>query len=458
MLKPVLQPQKPPQRTVLTVSQLNAKAKAILESGLSSVWLSGELSNLTRASSGHWYFTLKDDGAQISCAMFRFKTQNLRFAPKEGDKIVVKGKVSLYEARGNYQLIADYMEPAGLGDLQQKLNQLMQKLSSEGLFDANRKRAIPSLPKRIGVVTSPTGAAIHDVLTVLKRRCPMIPVVVYPTQVQGLTAVQHIIKAIDQAEQRGEVDVLLVTRGGGSLEDLWSFNDERLARRIVKCDLPVVAAVGHEIDTTVAELVADLRAPTPSAAAELMVPDQQALQQKLDILSLTLEQSLTKKIEGFQTRLAMASAHLAEPESTILASQIKLDRFKGRLQQSQQNNLREKTNALEKLDNQLKLASPLHKLKVNGQKLKQLEIKLNNEWKNRFSTWDHRLKILVGRLNTLSPLSTLSRGYSIARVPENGQVISSIKKLSSQQKFTLIVSDGEASCQVESVRPKLDED
>lgn len=451
MIQPVLQPQQPPKREVLTVSQLNSRAKRMLESQLGSIWITGEISNFTKAASGHWYFSLKDDSAQIRCAMFRFKTQNLRFSPKEGDKVVLKGKVSLYEARGDYQLIADYMEPAGLGNLQQKLNELIAKLKQQGLFDPEHKRSLPKLAQQIGVITSPTGAAIHDVLTVLQRRCPMIPVVIYPTQVQGETAAQNIIDALQIAQQRNECDVLLITRGGGSLEDLWSFNNEQLAQTIFDCTIPTVAAVGHEVDTTIAELVADLRAPTPSAAAELLVPDQQALQQRLDLVSLTLTGSLLNQIEKLQHRLNMARLKVTDPGTSILASQIKLEKLQHRLHLSTQASHQKSTTRLNDLSQRLQNLSPITQLENNQHQVNQVQLRLQSAWQNSINRCEQKLKLAASSLDKLSPLSTLNRGYSIARQPDSGKIINKVGQLKIDEPFTLMVSDGEATCKVTKI-------
>jgi len=364
---------------------------------------------------------------------------------------VVKGKVSLYEARGDYQLIADFMEPAGLGDLQQKLNALIIKLRAEGLFADEHKQLLPTLPKRIGVITSPTGAAIHDVLTVLERRCPMVPVIIYPTQVQGASATSAIINAIDKAESRAECDVLLITRGGGSLEDLWCFNDEKLAYRIFECAIPTVAAVGHEVDTTVAELVADLRAATPSAAAELLVPDQTALQQRVDLLSISLAESLLTKIEAMQVRLNIARLKLADPENAINASRYKLEKLCHRLDSAARENLINAYQKVEKLEKRLQKLNPLAQLKNKQQQVSTLKYQLQAAWQKKFESLNQRLKVAVGSLDTLSPLSTLSRGYSIARELDTGKIINKTSQLSTAQVFSLLLSDGEADCQVKKI-------
>ncbi|MCW8877166.1 MAG: exodeoxyribonuclease VII large subunit [Kangiellaceae bacterium] len=454
MIKPVLQPQQPPKRTLLSVSQLNRQAKTCLESGIGSVWLTGEISNLTKAGSGHWYFSLKDDNAQVRAAMFRFKTQTLRFSPKEGDQVVVKGKVSLYEARGDYQLIADYMEPAGEGDLQQKLKALMQKLQAEGLFAEEAKRPLPFLPQRIGVITSPTGAAIHDVLTVLNRRCPMVPVIIYPTQVQGAQATEEIKSALFLAQQRKECDVLLLTRGGGSLEDLWCFNDESLARLIAECPIPTVAAIGHEVDITITELVSDLRAATPSAAAELLVPEQQALQQKLDYLSLGLAGGLLAKIQELKNRLGLARLKLSDPATAITHSKYRLAALEHRLQLAIIQALKHQGHNLKSLKLRLENANPAEKLEHNAQKLNALFLRLSRAMDQRLESSSNELAIRASRLNAMSPLSVMSRGYSILRQPETGNIINSVKQLKPSESIELLLTDGNAKAEVTQISNK----
>ncbi|MFT4812652.1 MAG: exodeoxyribonuclease VII large subunit, partial [Marinoscillum sp.] len=322
---------------VFTVSQLNQRAKQLLEITFSSVKVEGEISNLSRPSSGHWYFTLKDKGAQVRCAMFRSRTAQVKFQPKEGDQIVVRGKVSLYENRGDYQLIVDAMKPSGEGQLQQAFIQLKQKLGAEGLFATESKQALPSQIKRIAVITSPTGAAIHDILTVLKRRFPAIEVDIYPVQVQGKDAAQQIIWSINQANADARADVIIAGRGGGSIEDLWCFNDENLARTIFHSRLPIVSAVGHEVDFTIADFVADVRAPTPSAAAEMLSPDQQDYWQRLITLTSQLEKSIRQQLQNKQWQLQSAQRGLQHPGDKLTQYAQTLDMLELRLQQSQNN-------------------------------------------------------------------------------------------------------------------------
>ncbi len=270
-----------PTHAIYSVSKLNREVRQLLESGIGQIWVQGEISNLARPSSGHWYFSLKDRDAQLRCAMFRARNGLCRFTPREGQAVIAYGRVSLYEPRGDYQLLIEHLDDAGLGALQRAFDELKARLAAEGLFATERKRELPLVPRRIGVITSPTGAAIRDVLHILARRFPAAAVLVYPVPVQGEAAAPAIVAALDLASARAECDVLILTRGGGSLEDLWAFNDERVARAILRCSIPVVTGIGHEIDFTIADFVADVRAPTPSGAAELVAPDGRAWLQKL---------------------------------------------------------------------------------------------------------------------------------------------------------------------------------
>jgi len=451
MRQPFLQPQKPKsslERQILTVSQLNKKAKSLIESNLGSMWIEGEISNFVNAASGHWYFTLKDNKAQIKCAIFKFKNRQISFRPKEGDKVIVKGNVSLYEARGDYQLIGDYMEPAGLGKLQQELNLLVSKLDAEGLFSQANKKLIPTLPKSIGVITSPTGAAIHDVLSVLERRCPMVPVTIYPTQVQGEAAVDNIIQSLKTAQIRSECDVLLMTRGGGSLEDLWCFNNEKLAREISQSSIPIVAAVGHEVDVTITELVADLRAPTPSAAAELLVPEQQAMWQKVDLISQDLHALAQDKISQLQIRLNVALLKLRDPERKILQAKHQLSTIRNQLETLTHSKINNKKGQLNELIQQLNRFHPKERLLSQKHQLNLLNARMKVAINKLFDNNSNRLKMAAAGLNTLSPLATLDRGYSITRNKEKDQLITKVNQVEVGKELNILLSDGEINCRV----------
>ena len=398
---------------VFTVSQLNQRAKQLLEITFSSVKVEGEISNLSRPSSGHWYFTLKDKGAQVRCAMFRSRTAQVKFQPKEGDKIVVRGKVSLYENRGDYQLIVDAMKPAGEGQLQQAFIQLKQKLGAEGLFNPEHKQSLPAEIKRIAVITSPTGAAIHDILTVLNRRFPAIEVDIYPVQVQGQEAAQQMIWSINQVNSDARVDVIIVGRGGGSIEDLWSFNDENLARTIFHSPLPIVSAVGHEVDFTIVDFVADVRAPTPSAAAELLSPNQEEYISRLSALNSRLENSIQQQLQNKQWQLQSAKRGLQHPGDKLSQYAQTLDMLELRLQQSQQNALNKLMQRLTKGQQRLQQQSPANKLQKIEAQLGFLQQRLTRSMKQYLASKGERLQQNALLLNAVSPLQTLGRGYAI---------------------------------------------
>ncbi|HBM51322.1 MAG TPA: exodeoxyribonuclease VII large subunit, partial [Marinobacter sp.] len=329
--RPLIPPYPDTRPRALSVSELNHQARHLLESSFMQVWVEGELSSFSRPSSGHWYFSLKDQKCQIRCAMFRGANQRIRTLPKEGDQIRIRGKVTLYENRGDFQIIVEHLEPAGLGPLQQAFEALKMKLQAEGLFDPARKKPLPVTPRHIGVVTSPTGAAIHDILTVLARRCPAIPVTLYPTAVQGQAATADIVNAIDRAQRHGVADVLIIGRGGGSLEDLWCFNEEAVARAIAGCSIPTVSAVGHEVDVTIADFVADLRAPTPSAAAEKISPDQSQWLRRLAEQQLRLGQSARRLLLRLDQQLGHLAARLRDPRRELQDKAQRMDELDMRL-------------------------------------------------------------------------------------------------------------------------------
>ena len=328
-------------RQILTVTKLNRLARTVLESEVGLIWLSAEISNFVSAASGHWYFTLKDNKAQVRAAMFKNTNRTVKQRPKEGDKVLVRASVGIYEARGDYQLVIEHMESDGEGALQQAYEALKAKLNAEGLFSIDRKRPMPEVINRIGVITSSTGAALHDVLSVLKRRSPQTEVIVYPSMVQGETAPNQLINALRTANQRNEVDALLLTRGGGSLEDLWCFNNENLAREIAESQLPLISAVGHEVDFTIADFVADLRAPTPSAAAEILSQDTNALSESLVQYKQRLTRAMLKKLSHLaqQHKLQHQRLQSVHPQSKIQNQWQALDRLQLRLSHAINNKL-----------------------------------------------------------------------------------------------------------------------
>jgi exodeoxyribonuclease VII large subunit len=373
------QPAPRPARDVYSVSRLNREAKALLEAGLPLLWVEGEISNFARPASGHWYFTLKDAGAQVRCAMFRGANQRVRVVPRDGMLVLARARVSLYEARGDYQLIAEHLEEAGEGALRRRFEELKARLQAEGLFDAGLKRPLPTLPRRIGVITSPTGAAIRDILHVLRRRFPAIPVLIYPVPVQGAGAAREIAAALARAGSGGEVDVVLLARGGGSLEDLWSFNEEIVARAIRAAPVPVVSGIGHEIDFTIADFAADVRAPTPSAAAELVVPDRSEWLRSLAAASQRLQAAARRRLARARERLGWLGGRLAR-------------------------------------------VHPRERLAMRAQRLDDLEARLGRAFERHLTSARTRLTTAVRTLNAVSPLATLERGYSIV-LTADGQLV-----------------------------------
>ncbi|MDJ0919054.1 MAG: exodeoxyribonuclease VII large subunit [Woeseiaceae bacterium] len=418
-------------RQPVTVSQLNRQAKRLLESGLARVWVEGEISNLARPASGHVYFRLKDSGAQVAAAFFRQRQRGPTIRLKDGDQVLVYAKVSLYEARGDYQLIVEQVEPAGEGILKRQYERLKNKLAAEGLFDEERKRPIPALPGRIGVITSPSGAAVRDILSVLKRRFPLIPVVIYPAAVQGDAAPGELVAALDTANERDECDVLIIGRGGGSLEDLWAFNDEALARRIVDSDIPVVSAVGHEVDFTIADFVADVRAPTPSGAAELVVPDQEDWIRRFNVLGdrivrngqRTLEDS-AQTLDWLQRRLIGAS-----PIARLRNQADLLRELKARLRSGTRERLSAKAQHLQSLRATLMQRSPAVRVEKFSGRLDALHQRAVTAVTTFLSDKNHRTELAARALHSVSPLATLNRGYAIVTDHDSGKALLDTKKV-----------------------------
>src|SRR5271170_4041766 len=352
-------------RDIYSVSRLNREVRVLLERGFGSLWLEAEISNLARPSSGHWYFSLKDATAQVRCCMFRQRNMLCSFAPKDGQKVLVRARIGLYEPRGEYQLIIDHMEDAGLGALKRQFEELSAKLAAEGLFAPERKRALPMIPKRIGVITSPTGAAVRDILHVLARRFASVPVLIYPVAVQGAAAAAEIMAVIRLAGRRAECDVLILARGGGSLEDLWAFNDEALARAIVASPIPVVSGIGHEIDFTIADFAADVRAPTPSAAAEIAVPDGAEWLTSLSRLAHRLQRGLLRSVEAQRERLRwlMGRAALVSPAAKLSQQTQRLDDLEQRMARALRQILADRRSALGERRSRLWQLSPAARLR-----------------------------------------------------------------------------------------------
>ncbi|MEZ6952648.1 MULTISPECIES: exodeoxyribonuclease VII large subunit [unclassified Aeromonas] len=440
------------QQQIFTVTRLNSAVRMILEQDLGLVWLTGELSNLAMPSSGHWYFSLKDISAQVRCAMFKGNNRRVPFRPQDGMQVLVQARVSLYEPRGDYQLIIESMQPAGDGMLALRFEELKRRLGAEGLFDEGRKRPLPREPRAVGLVTSATGAALHDMLTVLGRRAPDLPVFIYPTQVQGSAAISQIVAAITLANRRAEVDVLIVGRGGGSLEDLWCFNEEAVARAIAHSAIPVVSAVGHEVDVTISDFAADLRAPTPSAAAELVAPDRSARAQRLVHLKQRLVQAISRRQTAARHGFALLQKRLdhQDPKRRLEQQSQRLDELSGRLQHLLNLRLHQGERRLANLELRLQARSP-EKLLAAGKRRHQLaQERLHTLMNKRQDLAAHRLAMLSARLDGISPLATLGRGYSITRTP-NGEVIRRAAQVSPGQQLVTTLAEGALRVRVEEV-------
>jgi len=434
----------------LTVSELNHQARHLLESSFMQVWVEGELSGFSRPSSGHWYFSLKDQKCQIRCAMFRGANQRIRTLPREGDQIRIRGKVTLYENRGDFQIIVEHLEPAGLGALQQAFEALKARLQGEGLFDPARKKPIPATPRHIGVVTSPTGAAIHDILTVLKRRCSAIPVTLYPTAVQGQAATADIVQAIDRAQRHGLADVLIIGRGGGSLEDLWCFNEEAVARAIAACSIPTVSAVGHEVDVTIADFVADLRAPTPSAAAEKISPDQQDWLRRLAEQQGRLGQSAHRLLQRLDSQLGHLSARLRDPRRELLEKAQRMDELEMRLNKAISGRLGQQKQKTDYLLQRMSAQSPRRTLKTASEQTQQLEERLTLAARHLLRQKDERLQHIAQTLHAVSPLATLGRGYAIVK-DDNDRIVRKAGDLVTGSQITARLGHGSVSARVTEI-------
>ena len=434
----------PADNKTWSVSELNGIARSILEAELADVWVEGELGNIARPASGHLYFTLKDDRAQIRCAMFRNRGRLLRFEPDTGMRVRLNGRVSLYEPRGDYQLIVETMEPAGEGALQLAFEQLKRKLFEAGLFDDAAKKALPPHPTAIGIVTSPSGAAIRDILQILRRRYPLAAVIIYPVQVQGEAASAQIVSAIETANHRNEVDLLIVTRGGGSLEDLWPFNDERVAMAIHASRLPVVSAVGHEIDFTIADFVADVRAPTPSAAAELVSPEIGALQRELETAGYRLKSHIDKRLADSHARLDTLRQRLTRRSPAALLQQRaqRLDELARRLGHALTSRLHQARERCGAARNLITAHRPDRRIDIARERLQQIDRHLTRLMQQRLDAETTRLQHFHRTLKHLDPHQVLERGYAIVSENKTGRIISSASAVNVGDEVTLRFRDG----------------
>ena len=434
---------------IYSVSQLNQSVRLMLENQLGAVWLTGEISNFSQPVSGHWYLSLKDENAQVRCAMFRMKNLRVSFRPTNGMQVLVRANVSLYEPRGDYQLIIESMHLAGEGLLMQQFEALKLKLAAEGLFAQHLKKNLPHFSKAVGIITSKTGAALQDILHILQRRDPSLKIIIYPTAVQGKDAATDIAQMIELANQRQEVDVLIVGRGGGSLEDLWCFNEEIVARAIFHSHLPVISAVGHETDVTIADFVADLRAPTPSAAAELVSRNQTELLQQLQYRRQRLEIALDRLFAEKQQKLRHLSLrlHNQHPQAQLRIQQQLITQLSHRLQQSLRHRWQKKAENLTALSIRLyKNPLPL-RIQQYEQQLEQLKVRLNSHMNLTLSLQQKQLAHLCGKLDSLSPLKVLARGYSITQNQQNF-TIRSMKDVNVGEQIKTRLTDGNIISQV----------
>ena len=437
---------------IFTVSRLNQTVRLLLEHEIGQVWISGEISNFTQPASGHWYFTLKDDNAQVRCAMFRNSNRRVTFRPQHGQQVLVRANITLYEPRGDYQIIVESMQPAGEGLLQQKYEQLKAKLQAEGLFDQQYKKPLPSPAHCVGVITSKTGAALHDILHVLKRRDPSLPVIIYPTAVQGDDAPGQIVRAIELANKRNECDVLIVGRGGGSLEDLWSFNDERVARAIFASRIPVVSAVGHETDVTIADFIADLRAPTPSAAAEMVSRNQQELLRQIQSVQQRLGMAMDYFLANRTRRLTLLHHRLQQqhPQLRLARQQTALERLQQRMNLAIDSQIKRTNKRQVRLLQRLNQQNPQPRIHRVQSRIQHLEHRLAEHVHSRLSAMRERFGNAVTHLEAVSPLSTLARGYSVTTVTD-GKVLKKVKQVKTGDVMTTRLEDGWVKSEVKGI-------
>ncbi len=444
-----MQPAQPTNEAIWTVSALNFEVKTLLSQGIGTLWIEGEISNFARPASGHWYFTLKDEKAQCRAAMFKGRNSRMGLQPQNGQKVLVRAQVTLYEARGEFQLVVDHIEDAGVGELMRRYEQLKARLGQEGLFDSSLKKPLPTHPQKIALVTSASGAAIRDVLSVIARRAPHIPVVVFPTPVQGETAAAKIRLALQRVIDYGECDVLLLVRGGGSLEDLWCFNDEALARDIHAFPIPVVSGVGHEVDFTIADFVADLRAPTPSVAAESITPDINELMQGIDNRVARLLGQLGLRLAQSRERLGYLQKALDQQHPTRQFAQLKLrlrhaytsllERLRVRLGEDR--------HRLRLCQSTLAQTSPQLTIAQHRQKLGRLVENHQSSMRQKLLLARHQLSLQSRSLDTLSPLKTLARGF--ATVSKDDKLVTSITQLVSGDKIDITLTDGRKQAKVD---------
>jgi exodeoxyribonuclease VII large subunit len=441
------------ERAVLTVSALSARLREVLEERFPAVWVEGEISNFKVYGSGHAYFTLKDETAQLRCVLFRNRTRRVRFEPADGLHVLAFGSVEVYAQRGEYQLVVELLEPRGLGALQLAFEQLKERLSREGLFDAARKRTLPRFPRTIGLVTSPSGAALRDMLRVIGRRFADLRIVIAPARVQGEGAAQEVAQGVRELNALGGVDVIIVGRGGGSLEDLWAFNDEMLARTIAASKIPVISAVGHEVDFTIVDFVADLRAPTPSAAAELVVREKQAVADSVSDLGRRLAVAMARRLSRERERLETARGRrvLTDPHRPLRDLGRRVDDAAVRLRRAMTSALRHAAHRVELAARGLRAQSPTARTLGDRRRLTELSSRLDRGLARQLDRARHRLGAAGGRLDSLSPLAVLARGYSLTRLP-SGEVVRTVRQVAVGDPLDVLLSEGSLTCRVTATK------
>ncbi len=441
----------PPIHDVYTVSRLNREAKALLEGSFPLLWVEGEISNLSRPASGHAYFSLKDMQAQVRCALFRGQMRGLGIALQDGMQVLVRARVSLYEQRGDFQLIVEHIEEAGEGALRRAFEALKQRLAQEGLFDIAHKKLLPRLPKRIGLITSPSGAVVHDILTTLRRRFPAIAVTLYPVPVQGDGAAGKIAQAIAIAGNRRDCDVLILARGGGSLEDLWAFNEEIVARAIYLCPIPIVTGVGHETDFTIADLVADARAPTPTAAAELLSPNQDDWREQYRRIEQRLARMMRDRLRTIAQHLDWLSARLIHPRARIETTRAQLQALTLQLRLAQETAAGRWRQRLNALVARLRERSPRPRLHASELERRHLILRLVTQIRRQIERTDARLRQAAQALHTLSPLATLARGYAIVERVDTGALVREAATVQAGERVRARLARGKLECRVEKI-------
>ncbi|MFO7601480.1 MAG: exodeoxyribonuclease VII large subunit [Candidatus Desulfacyla sp.] len=437
---------------IYTVSQLTEAIQGLLEEQFGFVWVEGEISNFRAPVSGHYYMVIKDDAAQIRAVMFRLQARYLKFLPEDGMRVIAQGRVSIYAPRGEYQIVLDYLEPVGVGALALAFEQVKQKLAQEGLFDPDIKKPLPFLPKKVVVITSPTGAAIHDFLKIIRKRFANIEILIVPVRVQGDQACDEIVEALDLVNRELAADAIVLTRGGGSLEDLWAFNQEALARAIRRSRIPVVSAVGHEIDLTISDLAADVRAPTPSAAAELLAAEKEELIKRLNQAGTRLLSAMGLTIRRRAEELNRLKHRIQDPKKRLMNLWMRLDELQGRLIRLMEQIIREKRAGLSSEMRALRLHSPVNRIRSREQQLGFQMERLARAIQRRLRETEMKRSLLERRITDLSPLSVLKRGYSIAlKLPER-QVLKTASAVGRGDRVQVLLGEGELECRVETVK------